>query len=133
MSDKKTIAIPVNDMGGLEATVSPHFGRCAAFALVQVADGTIVDAKTIPNPMASGHAVGDLPTMMRQLGANVVLAGGMGPRAIEFLARFGIEASRGATGLVKDAVLAYLDGHAAEAAPCEEGVAHMQQGGEHMN
>ena len=133
MSDTKTIAIPVNDMGGLDATVSPHFGRCAAFALVQVVDGAVQEAKTIPNPMATGHAVGDMPTMMRNLGANVVLAGGMGPRAIDFLKRFGIDVSTGASGLVKDAVQAYLDGHVGEAAPCAEGVAHLEQGGHHTN
>ena len=124
MSDTKTIAVPVNDMAGLDATVSPHFGRCAGFALVEVVDGDIKDAKTVPNPMATGHAPGDLPSMMRQLGANVVLAGGMGGRAIQFLGRFGIEVATGASGKVRDAVQRYLDGQVNGAGACSESVAH---------
>ncbi|MHA1629778.1 MAG: NifB/NifX family molybdenum-iron cluster-binding protein [Candidatus Heimdallarchaeota archaeon] len=41
----------------------------------------------------------------------MIIAGGMGQRAVGFFKEFGIEVITSATGKVKDAVKAYLEGN----------------------
>ena len=68
-------AIPVS--GGI---VSPHFGHCEHFALVDVDEKTkeIVKKELVPSP---GHQPGLLPTWLADQGVSIVIAGGMGSRA----------------------------------------------------
>jgi predicted Fe-Mo cluster-binding NifX family protein len=58
--------------------------------------------------------------MIRALGADVVLSGGMGPRAIQMFAQHGIEVATGARGTVRDTVDAYLAGTLHGTTPCED-------------
>ncbi len=76
------VALPV--AGG---QLSPHFGHCEAFAFYDVEDGNITNKKSIPSPE---HQPGLLPVWLAQQGATVVIAGGMGPRAVELLEQNGI-------------------------------------------
>ncbi len=70
-----TIAVPL--MGG---SFSDHFGGADAFALYSVDEARrTVDGRQVLVPPEHGHGV--YPMWLRQLGATVVLAGGMGPRA----------------------------------------------------
>ena len=43
------IAVPSDTTDGLEATISEHFGHCAAFTLVAVADDTIGEVSILEN------------------------------------------------------------------------------------
>jgi len=68
-----TFAIPVAD-GRLAA----HFGHCEQFALIETENGEIKNsAMQTPPP----HEPGVLPKWLHELGANVIIAGGMGSRA----------------------------------------------------
>ena len=60
--------------------VAQHFGRCPEYTIVDTEGGTVLKKETIPNP---GHEPGFLPRFLGDLGCDVILAGGMGPRAIE--------------------------------------------------
>ncbi|MDD3374332.1 MAG: NifB/NifX family molybdenum-iron cluster-binding protein [Candidatus Omnitrophica bacterium] len=65
--------------------VSPHFGRCPSFTLVEIKDNELVSQESIENP---GHHPGFLPEFLGNKGVNCIIAGGMGQRARElFLAK----------------------------------------------
>jgi len=68
-------AIPVS--GGV---MSPHFGHCEQFALIDVDETTktIVRKQLVASP---GHQPGLLPVWLAEEGVSAVLAGGMGSRA----------------------------------------------------
>lgn len=55
---------------------------------------------------------------IKQQRAEVIIAGGMGPRAIEFFNQLGIEAITGASGRVADVVNSYLKGELKGTKPC---------------
>lgn len=79
------IAIPLVT-GGL----SPHFGRCEEFALVDadLESKSIAGKQVIPAP---DHQPGLLPRWLHQQGATLIIAGGMGRRAQDLFAQHQIE------------------------------------------
>jgi predicted Fe-Mo cluster-binding NifX family protein len=68
-------AIPVS--GGM---VSPHFGHCENFALIDTDEQTkkILRKEIVASP---GHQPGLLPQWLAKRGVSFVIAGGMGSRA----------------------------------------------------
>jgi len=70
-----------------------HFGHCEAFALVDAEDGKIVGREDVPTP---DHQPGLLPRWLAEQGANVIIAGGMGQRAVGLFTEQGIEVVVGA-------------------------------------
>ena len=81
-------AIPLAD-GKLTA----HFGHCQEFALINVEENEIKNKEIlIPPP----HEPGVLPKWLNEIGANVIIAGGMGHRAIELFDQAGIKVITGA-------------------------------------
>jgi ATP-binding protein involved in chromosome partitioning len=68
-------AIPISG-GGL----SPHFGHCESFALIDVdpQKREIIKKELVASP---GHEPGVLPAWLADEGVSVVIAGGMGSRA----------------------------------------------------
>jgi len=99
------IAIPV-DKGRL----SPHFGHCQGFALIDVdpEKKEIVQKEMVSSPP---HQPGLLPRWLHDLGADLIIAGGMGSRAQGLLAEQGIQVIVGAPPeSPHDLVLSYLDG-----------------------
>jgi predicted Fe-Mo cluster-binding NifX family protein len=85
----KTIAIPVNEQGILDA----HFGHCKFFMLIRIKDKEILSQeKVIPPP----HEPGVLPRWLAEQGATDVIAGGMGQRAIQIFNQQGVNVFVGA-------------------------------------
>ncbi len=120
----KRIAVSISDDNGLDSTISAHFGRCPFFALVDLEDDQAQAVQIIKNPYFGHHQPGQVPGFIRDQNANVMLAAGMGGRAIAFFQQYGIEASTGAAGTVRQALEQYLGGQLREAAPCQESEAH---------
>lgn len=86
------IAVPMR-----ESRFSAHFGGAEAFALYTVDDERrTVDRREVLEPPEHGRGV--FPMWLRKQGATVVLAGGMGPRAISILDRQGISVMLGVSG-----------------------------------
>lgn len=118
-SSKKRIAVAAEDELGLEANVSAHFGRCPYYTMVEVEDNKIILSYKVENPFYSAHgSPGQVPVFIRDQGAHVIIAGGMGQRAVGFFNEFGIEAVTGASGKVEAVVEAYLKGALKGNAPC---------------
>lgn len=85
------IAIPLAD-----GKLSMHFGHCQEFALVDVDENTqeVLQTQTLQPP---AHQPGVLPAWLHELGANVIIAGGMGQRAQQLFAQNDIKVIIGAS------------------------------------
>ncbi len=84
------IAVPTS--GG---RLSPHFGRCDEFVLMNVDPQSrriISVEKAVPPP----HGPGVIPQWLSGFNVDVIIAGGMGVRAIELFQAAAIKVVRGA-------------------------------------
>ena len=96
------IAIPLAD-GKLTA----HFGHCQEFSLIEVEGNKITKKETLVPPP---HEPGVLPAWLHELGASVIIAGGMGGRALNLFEQNGIKVVTGASaGEPEELVNSYLN------------------------
>jgi predicted Fe-Mo cluster-binding NifX family protein len=121
------VAISADDNRGLDSVVSPHFGRCPYYVLVDLDGREVRQVGAVKNPYYGYHQPGQVPGFIKHQGADVMLAGGMGRRAIALFQQYGIEAVTGATGSVDHALEQYLGGALQGATPCRESVAHSHE------
>lgn len=99
-------AIPVN--GGV---LSPHFGHCEQFALIDTDDNNKNILKTTM-VAAPPHQPGLLPPWLAKQGVNAIIAGGMGANAISLFQQNGIKVTLGATAIEPGKlVMDYLNGN----------------------
>jgi len=99
------IAIPV-----IDGKLSLHFGHCDIFALVDAdpASKKILGRQDVNAPP---HQPGLLPRWLAEKGANVIIAGGMGRRALDLFAEQGIQVVIGAPAEEPERLVAdYLAG-----------------------
>jgi predicted Fe-Mo cluster-binding NifX family protein len=120
------VAVSVDDSNGLDSVVSPHFGRCPYYVLVDLDGREARSVNTVENPYHGRHQPEQVPGFIESQGADVMLAGGMGWRAITLFQACGIEAVTGASGTVRHALEQYLSGALQGAEPCRESIAHSQ-------
>ncbi len=125
------IAVSADTNNEIDSLVGAHFGRCPYFVLVDVDGTTVSTVKTVDNPFYGNHAPGQVPGFIRSQGGEVMLAGGMGRRAVALFAQMGIEAVTGASGTVRQAVERYLGGELSGVEPCAEGKFHGEHGHDH--
>lgn len=84
-------AVPVSN-----GRLSPHFGHCEHFALIDVdVETKAIVSKELVVPPA--HQPGVFPAWLAGEGAAVIIAGGMGPRAISLFEENRIEVVIGVT------------------------------------
>jgi predicted Fe-Mo cluster-binding NifX family protein len=99
----KKIAIPVE--GGL---LCAHFGHCEQFYFAEIENGEIVKEETITPPE---HQPGVYPAWVKQQGATVVIAGGIGGKAKDLFAKESISIYAGiGTSEPRKLVEAFIDG-----------------------
>ena len=90
-----------------EGKLTAHFGHCQEFALVDVEDNEIKNTETLVPP---AHEPGVLPKWLHDLGTNVIIAGGMGARALDLFAQNDIQVVVGAPTLTPEELVGqYLD------------------------
>jgi len=118
------IAISADDRNGLDSVVSPHFGRCPHYILVDVEGQEVQAVQSVDNLHYGQHAPGQVPSFIHSQGVHVMLTGGMGGRAIGFFEQYGIEAVTGASGTVRHALERYLGGQLRGVQPCRESIGH---------
>jgi ATP-binding protein involved in chromosome partitioning len=79
-----------------EGKLAGHFGHCQEFAIVEVNENQITKKEVhIPPP----HEPGVLPKWLHELGADIIIAGGMGQRAISLFQEKNIQVVLGAPSL----------------------------------
>ena len=118
------IVVSSDNNNTLDSSVSYHFGRCPYFTIVDIEGDRVISVKSVQNPYFSSHSVGQVPSFVKELGADVMLTGGMGRRAISIFSDFGIGCSTGAAGTVKSSIDNYMAGILPGAAPCSESIDH---------
>lgn len=90
-----------------EGKLTAHFGHCLEFALVDVEDNKIKNTETMVPPP---HEPGVLPRWLHEQGTDVIIAGGMGARALDLFSQNGIKVLTGAPSLApEELVQQYLD------------------------
>jgi len=124
MSEERLIVVAAEDACGFDGEVSGHFGRCPFFLLAEAEGRTATVSEVVPNPHFEAHQPGAVPGFVRDLGADVIIAGGMGPRAIEMFHDFGIDVATGVAGTVSTVLGAYLRGEHRGVMPCAHGHAN---------
>ncbi|NJE84845.1 dinitrogenase iron-molybdenum cofactor [Thermococcus sp. CX2] len=95
------IAVPIKDDSGLESEVCEHFGKARYFVFVDLEDGEIKGSEVVQVPFEE-HSPGDLPEFIKQHGGEMVLAYGMGRRAIAYFNAMGVQVITGVSGKVRD-------------------------------
>jgi len=76
-----------------EGKLTAHFGHCQEFAILDVEDNEITNKEIIIPPP---HEPGVLPAWLKEMGTQVIIAGGMGNRAISLFDQAGIQVITGA-------------------------------------
>jgi predicted Fe-Mo cluster-binding NifX family protein len=114
------IAVPTTD-----GQLSLHFGKAKEFILIDVNPDSrkVHSCRSIYPPP---HGPGVIPQWLRTFDVNVIIAGGMGPRAIQMFEPAGIKVVLGATGgSAEDLVADYLsDELELGPDPCDHGIGH---------
>ncbi len=87
--------------------VCPHFGHAPFYRIFDVSGESVTGSTDHQSP---GHAPGVLPKWLSELKADVIIAGGMGPRAEELFVSFGIKPVTGVSGPAEEAVRSFIDG-----------------------
>ena len=91
MSEEKLIVVATEDAFGFEGQVSGHFGRCPFFLLANADGYTVTVSRVVPNPYSDGQEPGAVSRFIHDLGADAIIAGEMGTRAIDTFHSFGID------------------------------------------
>lgn len=98
----KKIAVPT-----FQGRLTPHFGHCEKFAVIEVDGKTIGKIEDIIPPV---HQPGVYPRFLAGLGVDTIIAGGMGQKARDLFAGNNIEVIVGvAEGNPEQLVRQYLD------------------------
>ena len=91
--------------------VFQHFGRTPAFKVYEVSDGKVLSVEVI-DTNGTGH--GALAGFLEDIGAEVMICGGIGGGAIAAMNEARIKVYVGASGSADDAVNAYVAGTLSE-------------------
>jgi predicted Fe-Mo cluster-binding NifX family protein len=90
--------------------VDEHFGHCEYFTVFTIDDTRkIAYQETITPPPGCG-CKSDIGLTLAQMGVKLMLAGNMGPGAVNVLGSHGIQVVRGCSGDVNDVVANWLSG-----------------------
>jgi len=118
MRKERFIVVAAEDDRGLDSEVSHHFGRCPFYVLAETNGNAVIGSVVITNPFFGAHRPGVVPQFIRNIGANVIIAGGMGRPAIDMFHGFGIDVATGLTGDVETVLGSYLSGEHRGGIPC---------------
>jgi predicted Fe-Mo cluster-binding NifX family protein len=102
------ICVPSLGNKGLEEKVGEHFGRVPTYTIIDIDNNEI---KIVKNTSEHMGGVGYPPEIMNREGVQVLVCSGIGRRAISMFNKTGIKVYIGATGKVKDAVNAFMQGN----------------------
>jgi len=110
---KTIVAVSVDNKN-----VSMHFGRCEKYCLYEIQDEHIVKKTEVKNP---GHEPFFLPKFLSEKRVDVLITGGIGPRAIELFKKLNIKIITNVEGKTEKAISDYLSGKTKEETqPCEQ-------------
>lgn len=97
------IAIPT-DNGGISA----HFGRCPEYTIITISNNNVEKQEILKN---SGHRTGFIPKFLHENGIDVIIAGGIGSKAINYFQQYNIKVYKGLNAPINELVELYLSGN----------------------
>lgn len=107
------VAVASQGQDGLDDLVSPMFGRCPAFTIVEVEKGRIKGVNVVPNQAANvmqGAGIAAVQALVN-MGAKAILAGRFGPNAFAVCSQAGIQMIPVQPGTkIVDAVQSFISG-----------------------
>jgi len=106
------VCAPTMGNKGLNELVCEHFGQAPSFTIVDIKTD---DVKVVSNTSEHYGGIGTPPELLSKEGVEVMLCGGLGPKAVKMFEGFGVEVYIGASGTVKDAIDLYQSGKLSEA------------------
>lgn len=83
MKNRKKFAIPT-----VGEVLTPHFGHCEKFAIIETEDGSILSVNYLSPPV---HQPGVYPRFLADHGVDVIISGGMGFKARDLFSMNNIE------------------------------------------
>lgn len=88
------ICIATSGPGGLKDYVSPVFGRCPTYTLIDIEGSSIKNITVVQNfaPMLGGGAGIQAAQMVVNSGCNVAIAGSFGPNSSQILSMARVDA-----------------------------------------
>jgi len=102
--------------------VSEHFGHCKEYELFIVENSVITSRENLVSP---GHEPGKLPALLPEHKVTHVLAGGMGPKAVDLFCANNIEVFIGVRGPIETVIEDFLAGKIAQGeSSCTHGPDH---------
>ncbi len=115
------IAIASEENKDLESRAAHHFGRCPYYVFITVDDdNTPKTIESLENPFFNGHEPGVVPQFIADQKADVIIAGGMGPRAIDWFTQLGVKAVTSSAPTVGELMNKYLTGEISSAESCHD-------------
>lgn len=106
-NEKKNERVKIAVTSTESGNVHEHFGRCETFTIYELEGDNLIHREVLKNT-GSGHE--EVANFIKELGANVVICGGIGAPAMNLLMEAGILVIPGMQGDVDIATASYLDG-----------------------
>lgn len=106
-TEKKNERVKIAVTSTESGNVHEHFGRCETFTVYELEGDNLIHREVLKNT-GSGHE--EVANFIKELGANVVICGGIGAPAMNLLMEAGILVIPGMQGDVDIATASYLDG-----------------------
>lgn len=98
--------------GGLDDQVSPVFGRCQTYTIVEIEGDEVKGAEVVQNQYANAMSGAGIQAagFVANQGADAVISGNFGPNVASVLNQSGVDMIQSSGGSVKEAVQKYLNG-----------------------
>ncbi|NLH38841.1 MAG: hypothetical protein GX445_02125 [Elusimicrobia bacterium] len=116
---KIRLAVTLTDEKGMDSQVSEHFGQCGYFLLVNIENGKITSSKVVPNSAQHGGGGCQAVAEILKHGVSNVIAGGMGPNAINKFAAANVPVFT-YCGKASAAIKEFLESSLGRIDPCED-------------
>jgi predicted Fe-Mo cluster-binding NifX family protein len=107
MRDIMKIAIPTES-----GKISPHFGRCEEFVIVEIEDGKIKNKEVVENSARGGmHGVGTTAaSIVGNYNVDILITQNIGPKAYNVFKQLGIEVYKCNTTSIDECIKLFLEG-----------------------
>lgn len=90
MANGMKLAVPTMGEAGLGSERSGHFGHCDCFTLIDIQDGAVVSVEGLANPPHEHGGCLAPVALLKEAGADAIVAAGMGMRPMMGFADAGI-------------------------------------------
>ena len=95
------VCIPTMGSSGMDEALCQHFGRAPTFTVIDLDTGKVKILRNVSEHMGGSGIPAE--TILAE-GVQVMIVGGLGPKAVSAFSQAGVDVFVGASGTVKDAI-----------------------------